>query len=159
VVRDILGDDFDGMLVSDCLSSYGPAQYAKHKCIAHHLRAISEAMKYPHTDEDKYLLAWKSFFHVVIALYHLRQVISEEDFAHKRKLMESWRDKLLNEIVSQPGDVSVRNRPAKQHRHLLGCLYEPLAEPTNNRADRALRAAVISRKLSGGNKTERGRDC
>jgi len=159
VVRDILGADFDGMLISDCLSSYDPVEYAKHKCIAHHLRAISKAMKYPHTDEHKYLLAWKSFFHGVIALYHLREVISEEDFARKRKLMEAWRDKLLNQIVSQPGDVAVRNRLAKQRRHLLGCLYEPLAEPTNNRAERALRPAVIARKLSCGNKTERGRDC
>ena len=43
--------------------------------------------------------------------------------------------------------------------HLLGCLYEPAAEPTNNRAERALRPAVIARKVSCGNKTERGRYC
>jgi len=133
--------------------------YAKHKCIAHHLRAISKAMKYPHTDDHRYLFAWKSFFHGVIALYNLRKYLSEEDFAGKRKLMEDWRDKLLNELVNQPGDVSVRNRLLKQRNHLLGCLYEPAAEPTNNRAERALRPAVISRKVSCGNKTERGRDC
>lgn len=159
VVRDILGDDFDGMLISDCLSSYDPAEYAKHKCIAHHLRAISKAMKYPHTNEHKYLLAWTSFFHGVIALYRLRDVLSEEEFVRKRKSMEDWRDKLLNEIVNQPGDVAVRNRLLKQRKHLLGCLYEAAAEPTNNRAERALRPAVIARKLSCGNKTERGGDC
>lgn len=159
VVRDILGDDFDGMLVSDCLSSYDPADYDKHKCIAHHLRAISKAMKYPHTNEHTYLLAWRSFFHGVIALYNLREYLSGEDFVGKRKLMEDWRDKLLNELVSQPGDVSARNRLLKQRKHLLGCLYEPAAEPTNNRAERALRPAVIARKVSCGNKTERGRDC
>jgi transposase len=157
VVRDILGDDFDGMLVSDCLSSYDPADYAKHKCIAHHLRAISKAMKYPHTAEHKYLLAWKILFHGVIALYNLREYLSEGDFASKRKSMEDWRDRLLNEIVSQPGDVAVRNRLLKQRKYLLGCLYEPAAEPTNNRAERALRPAVIARKVSCGNKTERGR--
>jgi len=159
VVRDVLGDDFGGMLVSDCLSSYDPAEYAKHKCIAHHLRAISKAMKYPHTQEHKYLLAWKSFFAGVIALYNLREYISYEDFVSKRKSMEDWRDKLLSDIVSQPGDVAVRNRLVKQRRHLLGCLYEPAAEPTNNRAERALRPAVIARKVSCGNKTEHGRDC
>jgi hypothetical protein len=159
VVRDILGDDFDGMLVSDCLSSYDPADYDKHKCIAHHLRAISKAMNYPHTDDHGYLSAWKSFFHGVIALYNLREYLGEEDFTGKRKSMEDWRDKLLNEFVSQPGDVAVRNRLLKQRKHLLGCLYEPAAEPTNNRAERALRPAVIARKVSCGNKTERGRDC
>jgi transposase len=74
VVRDILGDDFDGMLVSDCLSSYDPADYEKHKCIAHHLRAISRAAKYPRTDDSGYLLAWRRFFHGVIALYILTYV-------------------------------------------------------------------------------------
>ena len=40
VVEDVLGEDFAGVLVSDCLSSYDPPTYRKHKCIAHHLRAI-----------------------------------------------------------------------------------------------------------------------
>lgn len=159
VVREILGDDFGGMLVSDCLSSYDPADYAKHKCIAHHLRAISKAMKFPGNEEQEYLLSWRSFFHAVIALHRLREELSEEDFIAKRQACERWRDALFSRPVGQSGDVSVRNRLLKQRPHLLGCLYEPAAEPTNNRAERALRPAVIARKASCGNKTERGRDC
>jgi transposase len=159
VVRDILGDDFSGMLVSDCLSSYDPADYAKHKCIAHHLRAISKAMDLAGTTDPGYLLEWKRFFHGVIALYRLRELIGREDFTAKRCTMEHWCDALLSKPVGQSGDVSVRNRLLKQRPHLLGCLYEPAAEPTNNRAERALRPAVIARKVSCGNKTERGRDC
>ncbi|MHC4435100.1 MAG: IS66 family transposase [Planctomycetota bacterium] len=158
VVRDILGDDFDGMLVSDCLSSYDPGEYAKHKCIAHHLRAISKAMELTGTTDPAYLLEWRRFFHGVIALYHLREVICREDFTAKRRAMERWCEALLRRAVGQSGDVSVRNRLLKQRPHLLGCLYEPAAEPTNNRAERALRPAVIARKISCGNKTERGRD-
>jgi transposase len=158
VIRDILGDDFEGMLVSDCLSSYDPAEYAKHKCIAHHLRAISKAMHLPGMTDSTYLLEWKRFFHSVIALYHLREVLRWEDFRIKRQTMEHWCEALLSRPVGQSGDVSVRNRLLKQHPHLLGCLYEPAAEPTNNRAERALRPAVIARKISCGNKTERGRD-
>ena len=159
VVREILGEDFGGMLVSECLSSYDPAEYTKHKCIAHHLRAISKAMDLAGTTDRGYLLEWKCFFHGVIALYHLREVLGREDFAAKRCAMERWSDALLSKPVGQSGDVSVRNRLLKQRRHLLGCLYEPAAEPTNNRAERALRSAVIARKISCGNKTERGRDC
>jgi transposase len=159
VVSKILGDHFAGMLVSDCLSSYDPADCAKHKCIAHHLRAISKAMKLPCSDDHEYLLTWRSFFHGVIALYRLRESLSKAEFIDKRKAMENWRDELLGKTVSQPGDVAVRNRLLKQRKHLLGCLYEPAAEPTNNRAERALRPAVIARKVSCGNKTERGRDC
>lgn len=158
VVKDILGDDFRGMLVSDCLSSYDPAEYAKHKCIAHNLRAISKAMELAGTADQTYLLEWRCFFRGVIALYHLREVISRGDFMAKRQAMERWCDELLNRPVGQSGEVSVRNRLLKQRPHLLGCLYEPSAEPTNNRAERALRPAVIARKISCGNKTERGRD-
>ena len=156
VVRDVLGEDFGGMLVSDCLSSYDPADYRKHKCIAHHLRAISKAMELPGTTDDGYLVAWRIFFLGVIALHRLREVVSAEDFAAKRGLMERWRDDLLGRPVGQSGDVAVRNRLVKQRAHLLGCLYEPAAEPTNNRAERALRPAVVTRKVSCGNKTDGG---
>jgi len=40
---------------------------------------------------------------------------------------------------------------------VLDCLDTPAAEPTNNRAERSLRPAVIARKLSCGNRTERGK--
>ncbi len=73
--------------------------------------------------------------------------------------MEAWRDQLFDRSCIQPADVAVHHRLLKQRPHLLGCLYEPVAEPTNNRAERALRPAVIARKLSCGNKTIRGRDC
>jgi transposase len=59
--------------------------------------------------------------------------------------------------VSLPGDVKVRNRLIKHREHLLRCLEEPRAEPTNNRAERSLRPAVIARKLSCGNKTQNGK--
>jgi hypothetical protein len=159
VVEEILGSDFSGMLVSDCLSSYDPANCVKHKCIAHHLRAISKALELPATEDPEYLVSWKSFFHGVIALHRLREILSPEDFVHNRQSMEHWCDNLLAQPRGQPGDVAIRNRLLKQRQHLLGCLYEPAAEPTNNRAERALRPAVIARKVSCGNKTTRGSDC
>jgi transposase len=40
----------------------------------------------------------------------------------------------------------------------LGCLDDPAAEPTSNRAERSLRdPGVIARKVSCGNKTEAGK--
>ena len=159
VVAEVLGPAFGGMLVSDCLASYDPCDYAKHKCIAHHLRAICRAMALPGMKDPSYLLEWKTFFKAVILLYTLRSEVGEELFGDKRARMEQWCERLLGHAVAQPGDVAVHNRLLKQRRHLLGCLYEPAAEPTNNRAERALRPAVIARKLSCGNKTARGRDC
>ena len=59
VVQEILGEDYPGMLVSDCLSSYDPLAYRKHKCIAHHLRAIKRALDDPNTSDRGYLEDWK----------------------------------------------------------------------------------------------------
>lgn len=158
VVRETLGD-YQGMLVSDCLSSYDPVPYRKHKCIAHHLRAIKHARERPDTADARYLHEWELLFATVRALYQAREGMSPEYFADERGRIEDWCARLVQQHVTQPGDVAVQNRLAKQWPHLLGCLYEPAAEPTNNRAERALRPAVIARKLSCGNKTARGKRC
>lgn len=157
VVREVLGDEFAGMLVSDCLASYDPVDCRKHKCIAHHLRAIAKARDQPDTPDPSYLDRWKVFFKTVSILYALRPLLSDEDFAAKRAHLESTCKRLLDEPRTQPGDVAVQKRLLKQWPHLLGCLYEPAAEPTNNRAERALRPAVIARKVSCGNRTPRGK--
>lgn len=157
VVKNILGEDFPGMLVSDCLSSYDPIYCKKHKCIAHHLRAISKARDRPDTPDPTYLDAWKRAFTAARVLYRVRPLLGEEEFAVRRKHLDNHFDKLLKRPVTQPGDVAIQNRLLKQQAHLLGCLYQPAAEPTNNRAERALRPAVIARKLSCGNRTPRGK--
>jgi len=86
-------------------------------------------------------------------------VVGEDAFPEKQKRLESWCDDLWSQARGQPGDVKIPNRLRKPWPPLLGRLYEPAAKPTNNRAERSLRPAVIARKLSCGNKTERGRDC
>ena len=161
VVVQVLGQDFQGMLpgdasggVSDCLSSYDPPTCRKHKCIAHHQRAIAAARDRPGTTDMTYLDEWKVLFKAVTLLPKLRSVLGEAQFTAKRDHLQKQVDALLDQPVSQPGDVAVGNRLLKQRAHLLGCLHEPAAEPTNNRAERALRPAVIARKLSCGNNTD-----
>ena len=66
-------------------------------------------------------------------------------------------DKLFGLKFSPGGLSQATDRVAKQRSHLIGCLYDLAAEPTNNRAERSLRPAVIARKISCGNKTDRGR--
>lgn len=156
VVKATLGEDFPGVLVSDCLASYDPIDCRKHKCIAHHLQAISKAEKRPDMRDLSYLRQWRLFFATVLALYQSRPEMADRAFEEERGRVEAWCDRLIKQSVTQAGDVAVQNRLAKQWKHLLGCLYEPAAEPTNNRAERSLRPAVIARKLSCGNKTEAG---
>jgi len=83
VVREVLGEEFSGVLVSDCLSSYDPVDYRKHKCIAHHLRAISRARDRPDTKDTSYLDEWRKLFEEVIKLYHRRGSCSAEAFTQR----------------------------------------------------------------------------
>lgn len=155
VVKDVLGEQYRGVLVSDCLSSYDPIDCRKHKCFAHHLRAIKAAE--PLQKDQSYLIQWKRLLSTASALWRMWDQIDPRQQQRDRLAMEAWKDRLLEQVPSGPGAIKVRNRLIKHRQHLLRCLEEPRAEPTNNRAERALRPAVICRKLSCGNKTERGK--
>jgi transposase len=157
VVTATLGPDFAGVLVSDCLASYEDVPYRTQKCIAHHLKAIAEARKRPDTTDPGYLDLWALFFQTVLGFWRARPHIGAGEFAQRRRHLEAWLDRLLATPRTQPGDVAIQNRIGRRRGSTLVCLYDPAAEPTNNRAERDLRPAVIARKVSCGNKTAAGK--
>jgi hypothetical protein len=158
VVLETLGEKFAGILVSDCLSSYENLPYRTHKCVGHHLKKIGEARDRPDTKDPSYLNEWKLLFTMVNALWKHRAALGEDEFVRQRGHLEAWLDRLLREPRTQPGDVAIQQRIAKRRGVVLGCLDDPAAEPTNNRAERSLRdPGVIARKVSCGNKTEAGK--
>ena len=159
VVRDFLGEDYAGILVSDCLSAYDPLPYRKHKCIGHHLQAIAKARDRPDTTELSYLNEWGLLLRTTLVLHPLILEHGDNAFEEQIEALEAWCDRLLARELSQPGDLAVQKRLAKQREHLFGCLHWPeVVEPTNNRSERGLRGGVIARKLSAGNKTVRGKE-
>ena len=153
VVSDTLGEDFSGVLVSDCLSSYDPIECKKQKCYAHHLRAISEARR--RCPDSAYLREVHALLKAAMCLGHSRDRLP--DFSQMRQALEENADRLLNPVRGDPTEERVANRLRKQRAHLFRFLYEDAVEATNNRAERQLRPAVIARKLSCGNKTRRGK--
>jgi transposase len=158
VVLEMLGEEFAGILVSDCLAAYEGLPYRMHKCIAHHQRAIARARDRPDTPDPSYLDQWKLLFTMVNALWKHRSTLGEERFAQQRVHLEAWLDRLLEQERTQPGDVAIQQRIGKRRAVVLGCLDDPAAEPTNNRAERSFRdLGVMARKVSCGNKTERGK--
>jgi hypothetical protein len=157
VVTGTLGAGFGGVLVSDCLAAYESVPYRAHKCIGHHLKAIAEARRRPDTADTSYLDEWRLFFRAVIGYYRARPHMAAEEFAERCRRLEGWRKRLFAAPRTGPGEVAIQNRIGRRWDAILTCLYEPAAEPTNNRAERELRPAVIARKLSCGNKTQAGR--
>lgn len=159
IVLDTLGEDFAGMLVSDCLASYNAIPCRKHKCIAHHLKVLAEHEQSLARDgvvsED--LRLWKILLKDVITTWEHREQMSPSAYARKVLQLRRGVENLLGRSPPEAQAVAFRNRLARQQDHLLGCLAEPAAEPTNNRAERDLRPAVINRKVSCGNKTIAGK--
>jgi transposase len=154
VVLEMMGEQFGGVLISDCLASYENLPYTLHKCYAHHLKAISEARDRAPPEEhaafDELALVLKS----ALALKATRAEMSAADYARVRQNLEQRADAVL---ARRDGLAEkVRERIRKRRRWLFTFLDHETVEGTNNRAERALRPAVIARKLSAGNKTERG---
>lgn len=155
VIREILGDDYAGVLISDCLASYDPHPGRKSKCVAHHLKAISEGLA--RVPESPYLMDVQGLFKAAIVLHKLRDGLSPEFYWGRVAYLEQRLDALLAAAPGHPEEIRITNRLRKHRPHLLTFLYVPGVDPTNNLAERQLRPAVIARKLSAGNKTERGK--
>jgi len=154
VVRKVLGQSFGGTLVSDCLAAYDPIRCRKHKCYAHHLKAIAEARV--QVPQSQFLREIRLMLKAAVAVGAATD-ISGERGAELRARLEGWADALLGVAYTDPWEERIANRLSKQREHLFAFLYQNGVESTNNCAERQLRPAVIARKLSCGNKTEQGK--
>jgi hypothetical protein len=157
VVLDTLGETFGGVLVSDCLASYENLPYTMHKCYGHHLKAIAQARDRKPLDERGYFEQLRGLLHAAMMLDRLRTDLPPPVFAQARRGLDSQADALLGPTRRDPDEERVANRLRKRRRWLFTFLDYPQVDATNNRAERGLRPAVIARKLSCGNKTERGK--
>ena len=154
VVRRVLGDDYPGVLISDCLSSYDPHPGLKSKCCAHHLKAISEALA--QAPESDFLAQIRALLKGAMLLHRVREDVPLPEYWRCTAHLERRVDELLAVPRRNHAEQHIVNRLTKQREHLLTFLHVPGVDPTNNLAERQLRPAVIARKLSCGNKTASG---
>ena len=153
----ILGENFTGVLVSDCLSVYDGIEAEQQQCYAHPLKALSKALKSEAGKGSAYLLELRALLHTAMLLKRLQDDLSDGQRRSLRQTLEERFEQLL--ATPRPADnqgqqeEKVRNRLRKQQNHLFTFLDYRAVDATHNLAERQLRPAVISRKLSCGNKT------
>ena len=128
-----------------------------HKCYAHHLKAIAQARDRKPEDQRSYFLELRALLHAAMTLDRMRGDLPPPDFFRIRRNLDERADALILPPRSDPDEERVANRLRKRRQWLFTFLDHPGVEATNNRAERALRPAVIARKLSCGNKTQRGK--
>jgi transposase len=161
-VRSLLGEDFSGILSSDCWSAYGPqGAGAKQKCLAHIERELKAL-------ETSHLAANRQFAQQVFPILHSARLahrdfqagkLSREQLGQHRYLVEAQ----LAEVLLHPpaggwaaDSQNLANRFRKYWSDWFTFLSHPEVKPDNNDAERALRPVVVHRKVSGGARSHWG---
>jgi transposase len=161
-VREQVPADYAGVMITDRGTSYDAVELdgvKKQKCLAHVLRSLSEVLGAKARGARRFAKRLKDLLKQALALWHERRAGPGTDFADRlRRLKWSITDHLRDRTLSDRDNQRLLNELGRCHDagSLIRSLDEPSIEPTNNRAERALRPAVIARKVSQCTKSARG---
>jgi transposase len=156
VITNMIGENYTGTLVSDCLSIYDDVNACQQKCYSHHLKAIAEAIEKASETQKAYLQQLKLLLKTAIAVKSVKPDKTIREYQNLCKALERQADGLILKERTDPLEEKVANRLRKQRDHLFTFLYDDQVDATNNLAERQLRPAVIARKVSCGNRTTKG---
>jgi len=160
VLEEVLGKTYDGTIVSDFFGAY--VKYANRLqqfCLAHLIRDIKFLTTLPGEADKRFgerlLVEFKRLFH----FWHLREKIPKERFD---RLMFRIKDRVLRLAAScAAGERSkartLAKRLVKHGGAIFRFLFDPGVSPTNNAAERGIRAAVIDRRITQGSRSLMGR--
>lgn len=161
-LEELLGEDFQGILSSDCFSAYGPqSAAAKQKCLAHLERDL-EALKTSRFAGNREFacrvnqVLWTA--RCIYRDYHAGK-LSIEAITSQRRVLESQLQAVLDKPATGgwPADAQRLAHRIKRHwDEWFTFLSHPEVKPDNNDAERALRPVVVHRKVSGGARSDWG---
>jgi transposase len=155
-VQSLLGQDFSGILSSDCWSAYSrqPAS-ANQKCLAHigrELKALSTSNFSANRQVAEQVIPILESARRAHQDYHAGQLTLEQ-LQHHRLIVEAQ----LAQVLHHPPDQgwaadaqTLANRFVRYWSDWFTFLSHPEVKPDNNDAERALRPVVIHRKVTGG---------
>lgn len=161
-VRELIPADFGGVLVCDRGRSYDAVELegvAQQKCLAHLIRNAAKVV------EEKTGRACHFGRQVIdilrrsLSLSAQRTEMRQNDYwQHALALDDELAHLLRDRTLRDADNQRLLNGVGAQHDRgrLLRFLAQDDVEPTNNRAERDLRPAVIARKVSQCSKNERG---
>ena len=163
-VREVVPADYAGVMVTDRARSYDAQALSgvrQQKCLAHVLRSISEVVE---TKVGRGRSFGKRLSELLREAMQLRESQRRGEVANYGGETERLRREVSHHLRDRP--MADRDNRRLQNElgwqddrgNLLRFLDGVGIEPTNNRAERALRGAVIARKVSHCSKTEGGAD-
>ena len=159
VLERVIGRDWAGILSHDGFSSYERFEGAIHQqCVAHVLRRARDLLAHATRGAVRFPRQVITLFTEAIHWrngYILGAWTDDQLDAHRA----SFDDRLL-ELVCRPRSVPEYATLAKHLRNhfeqWFAFVFDPRIEPTNWKAEQAIRPAVVNRKVWGGNRTDAG---
>jgi len=161
-VREVVPAEYAGVLVTDRGRSYDALALAgvrQQKCLAHIQRTLSEVLEQQQGKARAFGSRLKGLLGQALDLWHGYHQGTRRGFAaHAQHLRHAITHHLRDRRLKDPDNQRLLNELGWHHDrgNLLRFLDDPRIEPTNNRAERALRPAVIARKVSQCSKNPRG---
>ncbi len=161
-VREVIPSDYPGVMVTDRGRSYDAQALSgvrQQKCLSHILESIKEVVATKRGRGRSFGNHLKELLQSAMKLwrgYHAGEV--EEFPAAAKPLQEAITYHLRNRGLPDRDNQRLLDEIGWHHDrgNLLRFLEDPSIEPTNNRAERALRPAVIARKVSQCSKNDVG---
>jgi len=156
VPKAILGEDFSGTVIADFYSAYNSLPGKAQKCLAHFFRELKACAAKGNPAFLVFRDRVTRLLKQAIALRSRRETMSESAFARRVEKIRRRLGECRRGSSTDPDVERLKNRMSIFQDEFLTFLMEPGVEPDNNRAERAIRPAVIARKISGGNRSEKG---
>lgn len=157
VVERILGQEYKGVLISDCFRAYDPLPYKKSKCAGHLLNRCKKLINESgNPSAIRFGVQVAAILRNAIKLKERKQKISAHGYRVACGRLEAALNRLLDHRYRQADIMRFAKLLRKQRPHLFTFLYVDAVDPTNNLAERELRPAVIIRKTNGCNRSPKG---
>ncbi len=161
-VQEVVPADYPGVMITDRGRSYEDKsfrQVKQQKCLAHLQKALSTLLEKKKGRARELGENLKMVFRMAMDLREEHQAGAVSDFAARAGEVRFALSYLLRpRTLKDPDNQHLLKVLGRYHRRgeLLRFLENPSIEPTNNRVERALRPAVIARKVSQCSRNEAG---
>jgi transposase len=155
----ILGADFDGFLVRDGWIVYRRFTQAVHQtCVAHLLRRCGEMLEVSTSAAAPLPSTVKEILQDGLNLRDRRdrEQIGQQGLAIARGKLEARLDRVLSRNYRSLANRRFANHLRREREAIFTFLYYPGLDATNYHAEQAIRPMVVTRKVWGGNRTEKG---
>ena len=161
-VREVIPGDYAGVMGTDRGKSYDAGEFdavAQQKCLGHLQRNLTEVLETKKGHAREFGLGLKDVLRQSIELHHRRSLLPPGEYQLQVQQIDADLTFRLRHRILQDEDNQRLLDGIGLHQdrgNLLRFLSVEGLEPTNNRAERALRPAVIARKVSHCSKNQRG---